>query len=85
MNFVLKSFLKTKDTKYVGTRKDNIKGYKPKRFSKKPKKWVFRLIALKGINRYTFATFNFLMEMHVWVTGNGVASAEKRYESSSFN
>ena len=25
------------------------------------------------------------MEMHVWATGNGVASAEKRYESPSFD
>ena len=25
------------------------------------------------------------MEMHVWATGNGVASAEKRYEFPSFD
>jgi hypothetical protein len=40
---------------------------------------------VKSINRYSFNTFNFLMEMHVWATGNGVASADKRYELPSFN
>jgi len=33
------------------------------------------LIAENGINRYSLNTFNFLREMHVWVTGNGVTSA----------
>ena len=47
--------------------------------------WVFRLIVLNGINRYTFITFDFPREMHVWAARNGVASAEKRYESPSFD
>ena len=38
-----------------------------------------------GINRYNFDTFDFRMEMHVWVTGNGVASTENRDESPSFD
>ena len=43
------------------------------------------MIAKKGINRYNFRTFDFRREMHVWVTGNGVTSAENRNESPSFN
>ncbi len=56
-----------------------------KDFPKKSINWVFRWISINGINRYTLSTFNFLMEMHVWATGNGVASAKKRYESPSFD
>ena len=43
------------------------------------------MIAKNGINGYSFITFDFLMEMHVWATGNGVVSAKKRYESPSFD
>ena len=38
-----------------------------------------------GINRYAFNTFDFFTEMHVCASWNGVASAEKHYESPSFD
>ena len=54
-------------------------------FFKEAKKLSISLDRKNGINRYTFITFDFLKEMHVWAAWNGVASAEKGHESSSFD
>jgi len=42
-------------------------------FFKEAKKLSISLDRKNGINRYTFITFDFLKEMHVWAAWNGVA------------